>query len=226
MLWRQQGSLFHHIWIDLARRISGMNQRTISARFQTNSHCQYPLEARVIYWITLALSYCGIFYSFQEAVGSRKASSSYLDAGSILSKCGFSRLKGLLQADKIQAFILMSLVFKTIHSPNVATSSLAFPFSLVSMKADVCYTRRPIITIDQVDRLDSETSLCLFVPDHISYLSRLLGRNVGGFSPGLPVQAFSLAVICQTAWSSSAHYWINLRRRSTVRVCRDLTLST
>ncbi|KNZ47606.1 hypothetical protein VP01_628g3 [Puccinia sorghi] len=83
---------------------------------RTNSHFQYPLEAR--------------------AVGSRKASSSYLDVGSILSKCGFSRLKGLLQADKIQAFILMSLVFKTILSPNVATSSLAFPVSLVSMKAD------------------------------------------------------------------------------------------
>ena len=47
------------------------------------------------------------------------------------------------------------------------------------MQADVCYTMRPLITIDQVDRNDVGTSLCLFVPDQI--MSRFLGRNACGF---------------------------------------------
>ncbi|KNZ51662.1 hypothetical protein VP01_386g6 [Puccinia sorghi] len=106
-------------------RCSDASKRTISARFQTDSH-----------W----------------AVGGRKASSSSLDVGSILSKCGFFSLKGLLQADELQASILMSL-------------------------ADVCYTMRLIITIDQVEQLDGGTSLCLFVPDHICL----------GFWVGMPV---------------------------------------
>jgi len=105
-------------------------------------------------------------------------------------------LEGLLQAYKLQAFILMSLVFQTIHYPNIPTSFFAFPaFLLVSMEADVCYTIRPIITIDRVDRQDVGTSLCLFVPDQI-FLAFLVEMPVD-FSSGFPVQACCLAVTFQ-----------------------------
>ena len=101
----QQGSLFHHIWIDPAGGIGGINQRIISARFQTNSHCHRLPGGRLISEIAQELLECSVF-PFRGFVGSRQATTFYLNVASVLEEWVFFPFGGSIGSQQASRFYL------------------------------------------------------------------------------------------------------------------------